>query len=177
MSIENEVPVTEVLPPTKTSDVLLLEVVQTISKAFALNPENGWFIESFDEFFDKAFDKALDNADVLEEDDIEDFQSESDVEQLIERAIDDIDWNDKVTDVIDEIDFETKFTEVLDEYVFSDETIESINNQLKKSEDSRLAQLELEVETLQTKIALCLETFEMIKVVFQSLNEVKAKLL
>ena len=173
MSIENEVPVTEVLPPTKTNDVLLLEVVQTISKAFALNPENGWFIESFDEFFDKA----LDNADVLEEDDIEDFQSESDVEQLIEKAIDDIDWHDKVTDVIDEIDFETKFTEVLDEYVFSDETIESINNQLKKSEDSRLAQLESEVETLQTKIALCLETFEMIKVVFQSLNEVKAKLL
>ena len=66
MSIENEVPVTEVLPPTKTNDVLLLEVVQTISKAFALNPENGWFIESFDEFFDKA----LDNADVLEEYDI-----------------------------------------------------------------------------------------------------------
>lgn len=169
MPSENKTPIENEIPITRTSDVLLLEVVQTISKAFALNEKDGWFIQSFAEFLDKS--------DVVEESDIEDFQSESDVEELIERAIDDIDWQDKITDVLNDYDYEEKVTEVLDEYIFSDETIESINNQLKKSEDSRLAQLELEVETLQTKIALCLESFEMMKVVFQSLNQVKAKLL
>ena len=180
MPVENEMPTvvmmgdyTVVSPPPKTSDVLLLETVREISKAFALNEKDGWFIQSFAEFFEQELDKS----DVVQESDIEDFQSESDVEEQIDRAIDSIDWEDKVNDVLNEFDFEDKFTELLDEYVFSDETIESINNQLKKSEDSRLAQLELEVETLQTKIALCLETFEMMKVVFQSLNQVKEKLL